>query len=75
MAIEADGDTHFKHEELAYDRKRQNDLEVYGIHFQRFTNVEVFESIDYVVEIIRKRVKELLGIETPTNSPFKGEGN
>jgi len=56
LAIEVDGDTHFSDEDIANDRKRQNDIENAGISFLRVTNIEVYDSIDSVINIITNNV-------------------
>ena len=61
LAIEIDGATHSTPEELQHDRKRQEFIEREGVHFLRFTNADVFENIDWVLETIAddlKRQKE-----------------
>lgn len=60
LAIEVDGDTHFKDEEIEYDRKRQNGLEENGIVFLRYLNTDVTESTEFVVESIKVKVRELI---------------
>lgn len=60
LVIEVDGDTHFKDEEVEYDRRRQRDLESFEVTILRFTNTDVIESTEFVVENIRMKVMELL---------------
>src|SRR5690349_8238720 len=50
LAVEVDGATHVTDEEKEYDRNRQNKIEVAGITFLRFTNPEVYDALDYVIE-------------------------
>lgn len=75
LVIEVDGYTHFKDVEVKYDKRRQLKLETNGLEFLRFTNTEVIEATDYVVERIIDKVKDLIIDVTPSNSPFKGEGD
>lgn len=56
LAIEVDGDTHFEESDVKKDLMRQNYLEKYGITFLRFTNDDIFDSPDAVIEIIRDKV-------------------
>lgn len=72
LAIEADGDTHFKDEEVEYDRRRQRDLESFEVTFLRFTNTDVIESTEFVVENIRMKVMELLSKYPPPTPPWRG---
>jgi len=60
LVIEVDGETHFKDDEMEYDMKRQIELEVFDIVFMRFTNTDVIESTEFLVENIRMKVRELL---------------
>lgn len=71
LSIEVDGDTHFKDDEIKYDRKRQHILEEQRVFFLRFTNTEVFDSIDHVVARITQRVRGLLS-ENPIQLPLSG---
>jgi len=59
LAIEVDGDTHFKDEEMKRDKRRQDQLEKDGIRFIRFTNNEVIEAPDWVIDKIRETVVSL----------------
>lgn len=58
IALEIDGDTHFKDNEIKYDSKRQTLLENYGIKFLRFTNTDVLKSTDYVIDKLREFVRK-----------------
>lgn len=70
LAIEIDGDSHFVNQDvLEYDKERQNYIEKLGIMFLRFTNKEVNQSNDEVIEIITQKVNELQ-IGTLPSPPF-----
>jgi very-short-patch-repair endonuclease len=58
LAIEVDGATHLTDEQRKYDRKRQKEVENLGIHFLRFTNPEIYQDMDNVLEKIRKKCEE-----------------
>lgn len=81
LAIEVDGDSHFIEGAEERDRERQRIIESYGITFLRFTNTEVYESLDGVMEKIVERMPERQPIANPTyplkpphpTSPCKGE--
>ncbi len=60
MIIEIDGLTHSTIEEIEYDKFRQESLENIGIKFLRFTNDEIYHSIERVIELIIKKVNYLL---------------
>ena len=67
LAIEVDGKTHCTKDELEYDRKRQNEIEELDIKFLRFTNEEVFGSVDKVVADIEYFI-EVITNEKCSNS-------
>ena len=59
LAIEVDGDSHFRNGEQGRDEKRQAYVESTGIQFLRFRNNEVRENLKGVLESIYRRVLEL----------------
>ena len=59
LAIEVDGDTHLTDEEIEYDKKRQKHIEEYGIQFLRFSNGDIYNGMDYVLEKISEKIDEL----------------
>ena len=61
LAIEIDGESHFQDGVAEYDRKRQSYIEYLGITFLRFTNNDVYDNLDAVLESIAMKVKELKG--------------
>jgi very-short-patch-repair endonuclease len=58
LAVEIDGATHSTVEEKARDRLRQAYIEDFGIHFLRFRNADVFENIDWVLEVIANDLRD-----------------
>ena len=61
LAIEIDGATHSTPEEIQNDNMRQEFIEREGVRFLRFSNADVFENMDWVLETIVedfKRQKE-----------------
>jgi len=52
LAIEIDGDSHFGNQAIKYDQKRQSYIESFGIKFLRFTNNDIYNNIDEVLEVI-----------------------
>ncbi len=52
LAIEIDGESHFVEGAADRDRVRQSEIEAAGISVLRFTNVDVYERLDGVVEKI-----------------------
>lgn len=54
LVVEVDGDTHLDPEQLQYDRERQAWIESHGIHVVRFTDGQVFEEINQVLDELRR---------------------
>lgn len=52
LAIEVDGEHHFRTDQQEYDRQRQVDLEALGIRLLRFTTDEVKHNVDGVLSAI-----------------------
>ncbi len=50
LAIEVDGDSHFKKGAEEYDKKRQKFIEQFNIKFLRVTNTDIYENLDGVIE-------------------------
>lgn len=59
LAIEVDGPTHNGPEAQRYDRWRQNMIEHLGVQFLRFTNRQVYQQLDTVLNVIYQKVLEL----------------
>ena len=59
LIIEVDGATHSTGTEIAYDQTRAAALSAQGFDVLRFTNDEVFQNIDGVLETIRLKLIEL----------------
>lgn len=59
LAIEIDGDSHFQEGATRYDKERQIFIESTGIKFLRFTNNEVYENLNGLLETIVEKIREL----------------
>lgn len=59
LAIEIDGRTHDYPDLIKYDKQRQEYLESLGIKVKRFYSQDIFEDLDYVVEIIKNVCDDL----------------
>jgi len=60
LAIEIDGDSHFETDEVEnYDQNRQKFIESLGIKILRFTNNDIYESLDHVLEVIEASIQNL----------------
>ena len=54
--IEIDGDTHFTEDGIEYDKIRTEYLESLGIKVIKFTNRDIMENIEGVLECIMKKI-------------------
>jgi very-short-patch-repair endonuclease len=73
LVIEVDGSQHLVGESIEYDRIRDEYLSSFGLRVLRFTNPDVLEHIESVVESINENI-EIPGGEIPLSPPFsKGE--
>ena len=59
LAIEIDGESHFRDGAEVYDLERQSLIEAAGIRFLRFTNTQVYEELDAVIESIEQMICDL----------------
>jgi very-short-patch-repair endonuclease len=59
LAIEIDGDSHYQDGIPEYDRERQAFLEEKGMKVLRFTNQEIYQDLDGVLEAIRQVIYQL----------------
>ena len=54
LAVEIDGDSHYQDGSRDNDTQRQTFIESFGIRFLRFTNREVYENLEGVLEAINE---------------------
>jgi very-short-patch-repair endonuclease len=64
IAIELDGDSHYQPGAAEHDAERQNYIESFGIEFLRFTNADIFEDLDGVLDRIAERITGQSQVET-----------
>ena len=57
LAVEIDGGSHFSPQGVAYDRERTTHLAKFGIRVIRFTNAEVFDHLEAVIEAIAQAIR------------------
>jgi phosphoribosylformimino-5-aminoimidazole carboxamide ribotide isomerase len=75
LAIEIDGNIHLLEEVKKNDSIRQKHLEELGIHFLRFTNVQIKENLEEVIHSIKEKIQTLNNQTTKQNStPLGAEG-
>ena len=54
LVIEIDGDSHFDDQSKAYNEERSNILKGLWLTVLRFKNTEIYESIDWVTEVLQR---------------------
>ena len=69
LAIEIDGDSHYGYLSEKYDNERQKYIESFGIHFMRFTNDDVCNNIDGVLQMIYEWTTRCNEKSTPPHVP------
>ena len=74
LAVEVDGDSHFRPAATVYDEERTRHLNRFGIEVVRFTNAEVAENIQAVLAAIGEALKRRPST-SPSPPPSKGGGN
>ena len=72
LVIEIDGSIHNKEDVKVDDAIRQRDIEELGITVLRFSNFQVKNNPEIILEQISKKINELKSIETP--GTFLGAG-
>jgi hypothetical protein len=73
LAIELDGDSHFKPGAKAHDAKRDQYISEFGISITRINNNEIYDNLDNVVEFIASLIIQFSATETP-NPPVSPLG-
>ncbi|MBI1807876.1 MAG: endonuclease domain-containing protein [Ignavibacteria bacterium] len=58
LAIEIDGATHSTTDEIAYDARRQGELEALGLTVLRFWNTDVYKNLNGVLDAIAQKLNE-----------------
>lgn len=73
LAVELDGGQHFSDEGKAYDERRTSYLVARGLRVIRFSNAEVFEELEGVVEAIRQALcPSPAGLRPATSPRWRG---
>jgi very-short-patch-repair endonuclease len=57
LVVEVDGATHATEVEMARDKARTQLLEAYGFHVVRVTNVDVYENLGGVLDMIDQTLR------------------
>ena len=58
LAIEIDGESHGEDENPQYDKRRQEFIESFGIHFLRFSNTDVRDNLEGVLLVILRDIEQ-----------------
>jgi very-short-patch-repair endonuclease len=58
LAIEIDGESHYVDSAMERDRIRQRAIETAGVTFLRFTNCDVYERLESVIEKILEKTRK-----------------
>ncbi len=74
LAIEVDGASHDLPFAEGRDAVRQKMIEEYGIQFLRFSDKEIFDDLDRVIQDIDNTIKKLQQQKQQLPSPYQGEG-
>ncbi len=76
LIIEVDGGYHADEYQQKYDKAREEYLKEYGLHMLRFTDAEVENNIDAVIQTIEAKLKELPTYKENNDSisPLPGRG-
>jgi very-short-patch-repair endonuclease len=69
LVIEVDGDSHFTDEGKAYDARRTEILEGYGLKVIRFTNQEVLTNFEAVCQRIAEEIALKSKVSIALNLP------
>lgn len=64
VGIEIDGSSHMTKSSKAADKERQRYIESFGIGLLRYTNADVYDDIDGVVEQIAREIKKMEEVVT-----------
>ena len=65
LAVEIDGDSHFIGDAETNGRQRQTYIESFGITFLRFTNHQVYDELDAVLDTIAQVAQKSPASEGP----------
>ena len=73
LVVELDGSQHYTDEGMAADKQRDAYLSSQGLTVLRFSNLEVMNNIDGVLQIIGSHVRSTSNQPLPV-PPLRGEG-
>ena len=75
LAIELDGDSHFREGAAQKDREREDFIRGFGIHVLRFLNTDVYENLEGLLEVLvgTMRQREADGIVRADDSQMPEE--
>ncbi len=73
LVVEIDWDSHFSEEGQEYDKQRTEFLEAVWLQVERFTNKEVMENIEWILQYLEE--KYIKRNEIPTKEDIKAVKN
>jgi len=83
LVVELDGDSHFSDEAQQYDAVRDDYIQALGIRVLRFTNTDVMQNLEGVLQMVMQSYRPIERDSTPASPgksnptpalPFPGEG-
>jgi len=76
LVVEVDGSQHFEAKHVEEDKRRDEYLTEQGLCVLRFNNLQVFQELDSVLEVIYETVmRNLESDKIPPNPPLPKGGN
>ena len=72
LVVEVDGAYHYTKEQSEIDIYRTNNLELFGFRVIRFTNEEVINETEKVIQRIMEAMEENKNVSNSNNSPLRG---
>lgn len=72
LIVEIDGSIHNQQEVQIQDKIREDDIIQWGYKIIRFTNKEVHQSIEKVLDIITNKISDIINSQKQNASPIGG---
>ena len=70
LVVEVDGDSHAEPDQIRHDEERTRFMETHGLHVKRYSNRQINESLDGVLQEIVDTIRQ-----APPNPPVNGGGS
>jgi cyclase len=72
LIVEIDGSVHNLEKVQIQDKNKEEDILRWGYHLVRFTNKEVHQSIDKVIDVIKNTILNIINLQKQNTSPNGG---